>query len=394
MPPLRLWKGAGVRSNDFKFIDRTVGEYFEISCSEMWIHKYLGPVITPATGDASQPGDGGVDVTSTNVPELGIQDVLNGEVRDRSYDTSIYSLKGHYQLTDTEFNLSQFGLFLSNDTIFITFHLYNMVAGIGRTLMSGDVIEIVHRRDDQVLGVDYSISKYYVVQEGTRPADGWSPTWWNHLWRVKCTPITDSQEYAGILGLPATDINGDPITSTGGSGGTGVGASGGSGPNGVLTLGDLLSTYNSEIAGNDAVVSQAQSQVPFRNLQAAQFYISPDHVGDQVSIFISDGIPPNGSKPVPSGVTFPNDPQIGDYFIRTDYMPAMLFLRKKGNIDRCGIWVRVEVNWRTSWTPAHALLTTFINNGNTMNTMTDGTVVNEQQDLRLVLDPRSNTGIV
>ena len=107
MPPLTLWKGVNVRTNDYKFIDRAVGEYFNISCSEMWIHKYLGPAVTPATGDATQPGGTGVNISTA--PELGIQDVLNMETRDRSYDPNIYSLKGHYQLTDTEFNLSQFG---------------------------------------------------------------------------------------------------------------------------------------------------------------------------------------------------------------------------------------------------------------------------------------------
>lgn len=380
MPPLSLWKGVNVRTSDYRFIDRVVGEYFNISCSEMWIHKYLGPVQAPATGDSSQPGGSGVNVTgATNAPELGIQDVLNMETRDRSYDPNIYSLKGHYQLSDTEFNLSQFGLFLSNDTIFMTFHLNNMVNSIGRTLMSGDVVEVVHRRDDQVIGTDNSISKYYVVQEGTRPADGWSPTWWNHLWRIKCTPITDSQEYAGIMGLPATDVNGDPITS-------------GNGTN--LTLGDLLSTANADLTANDAVVTQAQSQVPFRNLQAAQFYIAPNHFGDEVSIFISDGIPPDGSKPVPSGSTFPANSVIGDWFIRTDYMPALLFRREKGKITGSGIWVRTEVNWRTSWTPAHALLSTFINNGNTQTTLQDGSVVSEQQDLRIVLQAKLDPDIV
>ena len=377
MPPLTLWKGVNVRTNDYKFIDRAVGEYFNISCSEMWIHKYLGPAVTPATGDATQPGGTGVNISTA--PELGIQDVLNMETRDRSYDPNIYSLKGHYQLTDTEFNLSQFGLFLSNDTIFMTFHLNNMVNSIGRTLMSGDVVEVVHRRDDQVIGTENSISKYYVVQEGARPADGWSPTWWNHLWRIKCTPMTDSQEYAGILGLPATDVNGDPIAS-------------GDGTN--LTLGDLISTYNSDIAINNAIVTQAQSQVPFRNLQAAQFYIAPNHMNDEVSIFISDGIPPDGSKPVESGVTFPCDAEIGEYFIRTDYMPAILFRRERGRVSGSGIWVRIEVNWRTSWTPAHALLSTFINNGNTQTMLQDGSVVPEQQDLRLVLQAKLDPDIV
>ena len=261
----------------------------------------------------------------------------------------------------------------------MTFHLNNMVNSIGRTLMSGDVVEVVHRRDDQVIGTENSISKYYVVQEGARPADGWSPTWWNHLWRIKCTPMTDSQEYAGILGLPATDVNGDPIAS-------------GDGTN--LTLGDLISTYNSDIAINNAIVTQAQSQVPFRNLQAAQFYIAPNHMNDEVSIFISDGIPPDGSKPVESGVTFPCDAEIGEYFIRTDYMPAILFRRERGRVSGSGIWVRIEVNWRTSWTPAHALLSTFINNGNTQTMLQDGSVVPEQQDLRLVLQAKLDPDIV
>ena len=111
-------------------------------------------------------------------------------------------------------------------------------------------------------------------------------------------------------------------------------------------------------------------------------------------IFISDGIPPDGSKPVPSGVTFPCDADIGDWFIRTEYMPALLFRREKGKITGHGIWVRTEVNWRTSWTPAHALLTTFINNQDTQTTLQDGSVVPEQQDLRLVLKAKLDPDII
>jgi hypothetical protein len=331
------------------------------------VHKYLGPATQSSTG-------------STNaVPELQIQDLLNMEIRDRKYDPNVYSLKGHYTLTDTEFDLRQFGLFLSNDTVFITFHLNDMVNSIGRTLMSGDVIEVLHRRDDLALGTPTSVSKYYVVQEGTRPAEGWSPTWWNHMWRIKCTPITDSQEYKDILNLPATDVNGDPIPNANG--------------HGTITLNDLISTYNTEIANNNAVVDQAANEVPFRNLQSAQFYLIPRNDDQPVSILISDGIPPDHSKPINSGITFPADPLIGDYFLRTDYMPAMLFKREKGPVTGSGIWVRTEVNWRTSWTPASVLLTSFINNTNT-TTLQDGSVISEQQDLRTVLQKKLDPDII
>jgi len=366
MPPLTLWKGVNVKTNDYKFIDRSVGEYFRISGTEIWVHKYLGPAAASGSSTAA-------------VPELQIQDLLNMEIRDRKYDPDIYSLKGHYTVSDTEFDLRQFGLFLSNDTVFMTFHLNDMVNSIGRTLMSGDVIEVLHRRDDLVLGSDVSISKYYVIQEGTRPAEGWSPTWWNHMWRVKCTPITDSQEYKDILNLPATDINGDPVPNANG--------------HGTVTLSDLISTYNTEISNNDAVVQQATNEVPFRNLQSAQFYIIPRNADQPVSILISDGIPPDGSKPVPSGTSFPTEPLIGDYFLRTDYMPAMLFKREKGPVTGSGIWVRTEVNWRTSWTPANVLLSSFINN-TTQTTLQDGSVIPEQQDIRTTLQRKLDPDII
>jgi hypothetical protein len=377
MPPLALWRGVNVRTNDYKFVDRTVGEYFRISGTEIWVHKYLGPIDAPRSHDATQPGGDGVN--STDAPELGIQDVLNMEIRDRKYDPDVYSLKGHYQVSDTEFDLRQFGLFLSNDTIFVTFHLNDMVNSIGRTLMGGDVVELVHRRDDLVIGQDDSISKYYVVQEGTRPSDGWGPTWWSHMWRIKCTPITDSQEYKGILNLPATDVNGDPI------------------PNGnssnVVTLGDLISTYNREIEITERGVEQAHREVPFLNLQATHFYIIPTNHDPQLSLFVSDDIPPNGSKPVPSGTTFPTQPLIGDYFIRTDYLPAMLFKREIGPITGNGIWVRTQVNWRTSWTPANKLLSTFINNDN-KTTLNDGSVVPERQNIRDMLKAKLDPDII
>jgi hypothetical protein len=375
--PLTLWKGAGVRTKDYNFIDRTVGEYFRISGTEILVHKYLGPVKAPLSHDSTQPGHDGFNVT--DAPELGIQDVLNMEIRDRKYDPDVYSLKGHYQVSDTEFDLRQFGLFLSNDTIFITFHLNDMVNSIGRTLMSGDVIELVHRRDDLVIGQDNSISKYYVIQEGTRPAEGWSPTWWSHVWRIKCTPITDSQEYKDILNLPATDVNGDLIPNGNGSN--------------VITLSDLISNYNKEIAITDKVVEQAHREVPFLNLQSTHFYFDPTNHDPQISLFVSDNIPPNGSKIVPNGTTFPTNPLIGDYFVRTDYIPAMLFKREVGPITGNGIWVRTQVNWRTSWTPANKLLSSFINNKN-KTTLNDGTVINERQDIKKVVKSKLDPDII
>ena len=377
MPPLTLWKGAAVRTNDYKFFDRIVSEEYRVGGTEFLIHKYLGPKPTNVTGDFTQPITALDALNSGQDNVLQISDVLNMEIRNRAYDQDVIALKGHYAVTDTEFDLRQFGLFLSNETIFITFHLNDMTNSIGRTLMSGDVIEISHRRDDYALG-DFSLPKYYVVQEGARPAEGYSPTWWPHIWRVKCDPITDSQEYRDILQKPATDLNGDPIANPNGTG--------------SLTLADMLSTYNREIAINDQIVAQATIEVPFRNLQGQQFYVLEGQLNQPVSILATDGIPPNQSKPVQSSISFPPGAPAGTWVLRVDYSPPQLFQRVQQGSSI--VWTRHEIDYRTSWTPSTAALAGFINNGNVQTTLQNGVVVPQQQDIRTVLRAKLDPDII
>jgi hypothetical protein len=75
-----------------------------------------------------------------------IQDLLFLENRDRKYDPDVYVLRGVYNLSDIDFNLSQFGLFLQNDTIFMTFHITDTVEKLGRKIIAGDVIELPHSK--------------------------------------------------------------------------------------------------------------------------------------------------------------------------------------------------------------------------------------------------------
>jgi len=57
-----------------------------------------------------------------------------------------------------------------------------------------------------------------------------------------------------------------------------------------------------------------------------------------------DGLAPNG-LPVQSGISFPTEPNEGDYCLRVDYLPNRLF-RYDGRR-----WVKIEDNVRTSLTP-------------------------------------------
>jgi hypothetical protein len=378
MPRLQLWRGVGVKTNDYKFIDRLIAEQYVMGGTEFYIHKMLG--IEPQ--DTTDPLTVNLDQSGNADPVLSIQDVLNMENRDRSYDPDVYSLMGHYRVSDTEFDLRQFGLFLSNNTLFITFHLNNMVDQLGRKLMSGDVIEVVHQRDDLVLGSAAAISKFYVVQEGTRPAEGYSYTWWPHLWRVKCDPITDSQEYRDILALPATDASGDPIPNPDGSGDD-------------LTLQDVLSTQSAALAITDAITEEARRQVPFRYFQSQHFYIipganpnilEPNIMPPNMDIWVGDGIPPNESEPVPHGNSWPTTPLIGDYFLRTDYNPPQLYRKEEHK------WKKIQTAWRNPWLPANQTMASFINNDK-QTTLTDGTVINEQQNIQDVIAPKKDPNL-
>jgi len=355
MPRLSLWNP--VKTNDFNFIDRIVGEHIYAGGTGVHVHKYLGVNQADNGDDPTRPSQEG---QSSN--EVFIQDLLFLENRDRKYDTNIYELRGQYNLGDNDaYDLTQFGMFLANDTLFMNFHIESMVESLGRKLMPGDVLELPHLRDDLLLGSDEAINRFYVVTDGSRPAEGYDPKWWPHLWRVKLGPITDSQEYRDILGTGEEE--GD--------------------------LRNLISTYQNDIKINDAILEQAERDVPYdpQYRNTAHLYFDetvPDKPGPTLDFGGADGQPINGLSLVGSGSTFPTSgASDGDYFLRTDFMPNRLF-KKSGTR-----WLNVGTDERGSWAAANRILTTFINNDN-ITTENDGTEAPEKVNLSKVVKPRTD----
>jgi hypothetical protein len=155
MPRLSLWRPN--KGNDYKFFDQRMSEMFTVGGVDVNIHKYLGPVDQPFTSN-TEPGTTGI---------TSIQDLLFLENRDRKYDTSIYTMRTIYRLNDNDFDLTQFGLFLTGDTMFAVFHLNDMVDMIGRKLMVGDVMELPNLKDYYPLDdtVPSALKRYYVVND-------------------------------------------------------------------------------------------------------------------------------------------------------------------------------------------------------------------------------------
>lgn len=409
MPRLSLYKPE--KGNDYKFIDRQIYEMFQVGGTDVLVHKYLGP---------ADPGDPNQATSPTT-----IQDVLFLENRDRKYDSSIYQIRGVYSVQDIDFNLSQFGLFLQNDTIFLTIHINNSVETLGRKIMSGDVIELPHLKDDFALNdFKMSLKRYYVVEDVNRAAEGFSVTWYPHLYRLKCKPILDSQEFKDILDLPQDMDNyagvwesgkhyyaGQTIKYNGITYKVIADAYGVEPPNstffedltGTGTLRDIMSTYAKEKAMNDGVLAEAEAAAPMSGYDTRNFYtLQVDNSGnvdlvtvDSSSInpgsattdatttapvksgyqgyLVGAGIPPNGA-PYGFGIRFPDNPTEGDYFLRTDYLPNRLFRfdskrwvkfedkvrMTKTNTDNREIQKTYYVN-NTSYTGINALFTdTFI----------------------------------
>ena len=289
MPRLSLYRNN--KTNDYRFLDRTVSEMLTVGGTDLYIHKYLGPEDQGESIDATQPQYNSMDPTN-------IQDLLFLENRDRKYDQNIYRLRGHYNVQNLDFDLSQFGLFLNNDTIFITVHYNDMIDIIGRKLMVGDVLELPHLLDYHPLDEDIPIAlkRYYQITDANHASEGFSLTWYSHLWRIKCEPLINSQEFKQILQQP---VNTDTYLGTWNS--TQVYP-----PGYVITYGstnyvslievpagvtppdetywqidstgdlkEILSTYNKNIAINDAVLQEAKRQVPLSGYGNEGLYVVP-----------------------------------------------------------------------------------------------------------------------
>lgn len=377
MPRLSLYKPQ--RGNDYAFIDKQVYEMFTIGGTDINIHKFLGAE-NPSEADATadQP-------RYDAVKETNIQDMLFLENRDRKYDPDIYTMRGIYNVQDIDFNLSQFGLFLSNDTLFLTIHINSSVKTLGRKIMAGDVIELPHLKDEYALNdLSFALKRFYVVEDVNRAAEGFSQTWYPHLYRLKLKQIVDSQEFKEILDLPAEE-----------------GATGGD------TLRSLLSTYDKEMQINDAVVAQAEADAPKAGYDTSHYFSLQldengntelvDTDGDDIpdtmrsavksgynGYLLGDGIPTNGES-FGHGISFPTNTTVGDFFLRTDFSPNRLF-RYDGNR-----WVKQEDDVRMTLTGTNNRTNqkgTFINNSTT-NTIGGENVV-ERQSLSKALRPKAD----
>ena len=387
MPRLSIFKPE--KGNDYKFFDRNIKEMFTVGGTDLHFHKYLGPY---DQGDTNKDGEASPtqpQYSGDSLNERTIQDLLFLENRDRKYSPDVYVVRGIYNVQDIDLNLSQFGMFLQNDTIFLTVHMNDIVERLGRKPMSGDVIEFPHMKEDYSLdeSIPIALKRYYVIEDVNRAAEGFSPTWWPHLLRLKLKTLVDAQEFRDIIG---------DATTTG-------------------SIANYMSTYNREKTINDQVVAQAELDSPKAGFNYKQYYVAPidergnirtdnvqstDRISSNKTINATidtpaashygfyldgDGVAPNGN-PAGFGITFPtSNVDTGDYFLRTDYLPNRLF-RYDGLR-----WIKIEDSVRITMSNTDTKenwKTKFVNASGTTNI--NGLTVDQRQSLTNALKPKAD----
>jgi hypothetical protein len=382
MPRISLWNP--VKGDDYNFTDKTIGENFRIAGNGILVHMYEGPT-TDSTGN-----------TDTSLTT--IQDVLFLTNVNRKYNPNVIELRGHHTPQDVNYDLSQFGVFLSSDTIRIQFHYNDMLDSLGRKLIAGDVLEFPNMRDVPIFDNAVGINRYYVVQDALYAAGGYGQKWFPHIWLVRAKQLQASQEYDQILEQAATG-------QTAGGVGQGIGIM----PEGFTEVSDTngnpglgcnpnitssLDLFCQIIKISDEIVAEAEKNAFFdpKFFESSNLYIYLDEKGYPVigsNYFSGDGAPPNLSTNnqqnlvpagplVGAGIAFPAAMQDGEYYLRIDYFPERLF-QKQGICYKL-----IEVDVLKSWTAYNRILDTFIDN-NKDTLLPNGTIMPEKQAVSQVV---------
>lgn len=229
---------TGIRDDEYNLMDSLCEEQYLIGGVTAWIYAYLGPKGNKGSTDATLPDYDTLGSTASDIGNL-----IFMESPNRKYSIDAISLPVVYQVKDANMDMQIPGLFLF-DTQDITVPYNLMIKSLGRKVMSGDVIELANLRDTDLLDDPRGVNRFYVVQDAFKAQEGYSHTWYSHIWKMRVIPLTDSPEFKDILGS-STDED---------------------------SLSSYISTQQKELKIMDLIVQQADSEVPYIHWDNEQIY--------------------------------------------------------------------------------------------------------------------------
>lgn len=276
-----MWKKG--RHDDYKFIDGAIADQYNMGGVDMFLYCYIGPKQNTGNTDLTIP-----DYTGNSIDVSSIGDLIFGETPDRAYDLQAITIPAVYQVQEATPDLKIPGLFFNFNTMDITVHYNTMMQRVGRKILPGDVIELPNLRDFDVLGKDSGLNRFYVVQDAFRTSEGYSVTWQHHIFKLRVKPLTDSPEYADIIGGGSNNFPDNPDDPNNGNGNS-------SGD------GSEQSDYDNEMAIMNAIVAQADDEVPYIHFTNEHLY------NDREDLY-------SEAREIFSGTTFPKKPSKNMFF--------------------------------------------------------------------------------
>lgn len=175
----------------------------------------------------------------------------------------------------------------------ITLHYNTMMQRVGRKIIPGDVLELPNLRDFDVIGKDSGLNRFYVVQDSFRTSEGYSVTWQHHIYKLRVKPLTDSPEYADIIGGDNNNYPDNPDDPNNGNGN-----------------GNSQSDYDNEMAIMNAIITQSDDEVPYIHYTNEHLY------NDRVDLY-------SNAREIFSGTTFPSNPSKNMFFWK-ETLPSLM----------------------------------------------------------------------
>lgn len=243
-----------------------------------------------------------------------IEDAFFNENRDRDYAAEPLLLKVQYTPTDSNTDLSRFGLSMMDQYTFKAAFV-TMVRLLGRPIVVGDIIEVIPelQYDMQLRPV----RKFLEVVDTGWDADGFSTSWRPTIYRFSAQQVLPSQETRDIFGTLDTQkyiLSDDLIVSD-------VGAQIDTLP---LTMSEEISRGSAdrvpEIGSDDSLSVLAVPKPSAAPAISEPITAAPVDKPQQAAL-IEDGLPPGG-QPYGEGFSLPAaaDSTDGEYF-RLYYAP-------------------------------------------------------------------------
>lgn len=258
----------GQHDEEYHLMDSIVEEQYLIGGVTAWLYAYQGPKGNAGSEDATKPD---YDALGSKITDIG--NYVWMENNDRSYSIDAVELPVVYQTQDASMDMQIPGLFLF-ETMDITLPYNMMIERLGRKVMKGDVLELANLRETHPLDEDSdAINRFYVVHDAFKSGDGYSHTWFHHIWKLRVVPMVDSPEFKDILGTGDDEFD----------------------------LVNSISTRQKELDIMDLIVGQADSEVPY-------MHWDHEHIHEARQL-------PDVAN-TPKGFEYPEEAELGFYFIK------------------------------------------------------------------------------